>query len=157
MTTTTLPNVGERRHFPTGAILTLPAAIWTVTHVSTDPSNPWPISVEQADSIVASRITAETWAKGSPFPTEGTLCIILRSGCCDADMTGVEYGDHQACRRCKETDREWIHYLAPYRDHLYRFHRGELIDMGPGPDGNVRDLYTGDLDEAKAAGYHWWG
>lgn len=92
-------------------------------------------------------------------PAEGQFCLILRSACCDADMTGVEYGDHRACRACYQTGREWIEYLSPFRSTNYIAREdGSLIDVGAGPDPHVRVLWEQGLEAAKERGdVFWWG
>lgn len=72
---------------------------------------------------------------------DGDPVVVQVSACCDADMTGVEYGDHQACRRCKLTDRTWVEHVAPFI-------------KGHGPDWpNKRPLEDGE----DIGPYFYWG
>lgn len=91
-------------------------------------------------------------------PTEGQFCLVLRSACCGADMTGVEYGDNRACRACKQTGRTWEEFLSPFRSTNYIVRDGQAIEVGAGPDLNVLVPWEGGVEAAQARGdIFWWG
>lgn len=69
-----------------------------------------------------------------PLPLDlGDAVIVLSSGCCDASMTGVEYGDHQACRSCGATNRQWVPHFAVITEHGGGFTGPEWSTKVPSP------------------------
>ena len=89
---------------------------------------------------------------------DGDRCLILVSACCGSDMTGVEHGDHKACRYCRKADRTWLRYVAPFRSALLIERDGEWIDVGGGPDPTMkRQMTRTEAADREGSGLFWWG